>query len=113
LLWVEKQRRGERLLALSTAVRHDLAKRLVLHVLLPLVAPAALVGLYFTPLTVLRCTTRGLLALSVTLLATLGALVMAIMALRTSRRDAGSSGWWVVSALILLSTAVLLLGPLG
>ena len=37
------------------------------HVALPALAPVLIVGLYFTPLTVIGCLTRGIIAASIAL----------------------------------------------
>lgn len=87
--------------------------RLVRHVLLPLLAPVAIVGLYFTPVTMIGCANRGLAAFGVALLALLGGTAAAMMALRSSRRLDPEWQWWALSSLILALPAALLLGPLG
>jgi hypothetical protein len=84
----------------------------VRHVALPAIAPAALVGLYFTPVLLFGCVNRGLLALAVALLSAIGAFVTVGIALRLRRRGE-PSGWWVISTLILTAPLALLLGPLG
>lgn len=81
------------------------------HVALPAAAPLALVVLYFTPLTVLGCRDRGLLALAVLAVSTVAALVCAGLAVRDRGNSAGT--WWILSAAILVLPAALLLGPLG
>ena len=98
----------------STATAHDpgnlaLALR---HIALPALAPLALVALYFTPLTVIGCRDRGLLALGVVTAATVAALVCAAVAVRARARDGGGA-WWILSTAILALPAALLLGPLG
>jgi hypothetical protein len=86
------------------------ARVLVRHVLLPGLAPAAMVGLAFTPIEVFGCVGRGLLALGVTLGATLAACVTtAIGARARARRDFTSSERWLLSTLILVLLAALLL----
>lgn len=87
--------------------------RVVRHVLLPAVAPAALVGLYFTPVSVFGCATRGLLALAVVLTSAAGAFVAIGLGFRAQRRRDPSSSWWLLSAVILTVPLGLLLGPLG
>lgn len=84
----------------------------VKHVALPALAPAALIGLYFTPVLLFGCVNRGLLALGVALLSAAGAFVTVGIALR--RRVQGKpAGLWILSTLILTSPLALLLGPLG
>jgi hypothetical protein len=84
----------------------------VKHVALPALAPAALVGLYFTPVLLFGCVNRGLLAVAVALASAIGAFVTIGIALRL-RAQGKPSGLWVVSTLILTSPLVLLIGPLG
>ena len=83
------------------------------HVLVPACAPAAIVGLYFTPVAVLGCVNRGLLALAVALVSTLASVVATALGMRTRILDSRSSAWWLISALILVLPLLLLVGPLG
>ena len=82
------------------------------HVALPALAPLAIVALYFTPLTVVGCRDRGLLALGVVAVALVAALVCAAVAVRARLRS-GDGSWWMLSTAILALPAALLLGPLG
>ena len=85
---------------------------LVRHVALPAIAPAALIGLYFTPVLLFGCVNRGLLAVAVALVSAIGAFVTIGMAFRLRARGE-PSGLWIVSAAILTSPLALLVGPLG
>jgi hypothetical protein len=86
---------------------------LVRHLAIPLVAPAAIVALYFTPVEVFGCVNRGLMAVAVALLSTGAACATtAIGARALARRDASSTRW-LLSTLILLLPIALLVGPLG
>jgi hypothetical protein len=85
---------------------------LVRHVVLPAVAPAAVVGLYFTPVLLFGCVNRGLLALAVVLGSAIAALVTISIGLR-ARMQGRSSARWLISTLILALPLVLVLGPLG
>jgi hypothetical protein len=85
---------------------------LVRHVALPALAPAALIGLYFTPVLLFGCVNRGLLALAVVLLSAVGAFATIGMGFR-ARAQGQPSGRWLCSALILTLPLALLLGPLG
>jgi len=85
------------------------ARVLLQHVLLPALAPAALVGLTFTPVEVFGCVGRGLLAVGVTLGATIAACATTAMGARArARRDSTSSERWLLSTLILLLPVALL-----
>jgi hypothetical protein len=83
------------------------------HVALPAIAPAAIVGLYFTPVLLFGCINRGWLALAVALASTIAACVTAGTGIRASRRHDPAAIWWLLSTLILTVPIVLLLGPLG
>lgn len=87
-------------------------KPFVTHVALPALAPAALIGLYFTPVLLFGCVNRGLLAVAVALASAVGAFVTVGIALRL-RVQGKPAGLWIVSTLILASPLALLLGPLG
>jgi hypothetical protein len=85
----------------------------VKHVVLPALAPAAVVGLYFTPVLLFGCVNRGWMALAVVLASAVAACVTAGIALQTKTRGQPSSSWWMISTLILTLPIVLVLGPLG
>ena len=93
--------------------RDTLGKMILKHIALPLLAPAVIVGLYFTPVDVFGCTVRGMIAVLFAVLSAVGSLGAAWMAVRAKRQSQGSSDWWLVTALILLSPLVLLIWPLG
>ena len=82
------------------------------HVALPAAAPAAVVGLYFTPVLLFGCVNRGLMALAVVLVSAVAAFSTIAMGFR-ARAQGRPSGRWIVSALILTLPLVLVLGPLG
>lgn len=89
-------------------------QRIIRHLILPLVAPAAIVWLYFTPKTVFGCANRGYIALTVEFLALAVAVVTASKGVAEKRRgETEAANWWIVTTLILLSPMVLLLSPLG
>jgi hypothetical protein len=85
---------------------------LLRHVALPAVAPAAVIGLYFTPVLLFGCVNRGLLALAVVLLSAGAAFVTVGIGLRERARGR-SLARWLISTVILTSPLVLVLGPLG
>ena len=85
---------------------------LLKHAALPAIAPAAIVGLYFTPVLLFGCVNRGLLALAVVLLSAAAAFVTIGIGFRERARGR-SSVRWLVSAIILTTPLVLVLGPLG
>jgi hypothetical protein len=97
-------------MTLSTATT-DLP--IVRHVLLPAVAPLAIVGLYFTPVSLIGCANRGLLALLVAGISAIAAFTTVAIAIRGRARGDRSSSWWILSTLIFALPLALLLGPLG
>jgi hypothetical protein len=89
-------------------------KRLIWHLILPSIAPAALIWLYFTPKDVFGCANRGFMALAVVFLASVAAIGTAFKGLSEKRRgESEAANWWIIATLILLSPLVLLVGPLG
>jgi hypothetical protein len=82
------------------------------HAALPTIAPAAIVGLYFTPVLLFGCVNRGLLALAIVFLSAAAAFVTIGIGFRERARGR-SSARWLVSAVILATPLVLILGPLG
>jgi hypothetical protein len=89
-------------------------QRFIRHLILPLIAPATLICLYFTPKTVFGCANRGYMALAAVFLAMIAAVPTAMKGAAAKRRGANDdANWWLVSTLILLSPMVLLVGPLG
>ena len=88
-------------------------QRVIRHLILPLIAPAALICLYFTPKTVFGCANRGYLALAVVLLSMIAAVPTSMKGATAKRRGANEeANWWLVTTLILVSPLVLLVGPL-
>lgn len=92
----------------------DMKKKIVTHLVLPLLASAAIVGLYFTPKSVFGCANRGLMALGVVLLAVAGAVSTTWKGACLKRRGENEeANWWLLTTLVLLLPLVLLVGPLG
>jgi hypothetical protein len=89
-------------------------ERIIRHLFLPLVAPAALIWLYLTPKSVFGCANRGYMALALVSLALVAAVGTARKGITARKRGENeSANWWTVTTLILLSPLVLLVGPLG
>jgi hypothetical protein len=83
------------------------------HVALPALAPLALVALSVTPLTVISCRDRGLLALLVTAVSAVAAFVCIGFAFRERARGKAAGAPWLLSAAICALPLALLIGPLG
>lgn len=89
-------------------------RKAAMHLLLPWIAPAAIVCLYFTPKDVFGCANRGLMALGVAFLAMAGAAAAAMKGVKEKNRgDREAANLWIVTTLILLLPIILLIGPLG
>ena len=86
--------------------------RAVKHILLPAIAPAAVVGLYFTPVALIGCANRGLLALGVVFASLITGIAVGLIGIKERRRDPRSRWWWIASLAILAAPALLVLGPL-
>jgi hypothetical protein len=89
-------------------------QRFIRHLILPLIAPATLICLYFTPKTVFGCANRGYMALEAVSLSVIAAVPTATKGAAAKRRGASDeANWWLVTMLILVSPLILLVGPLG
>jgi hypothetical protein len=87
-------------------------KSVVHHILYPLIAPALLVELYFTPKSVFGCANRGYIAIAVVFIS-LGFAFWSTYKAREERKIGKKFLWWMITAIILISPTLLLLGPLG
>jgi hypothetical protein len=83
--------------------------RIYRHILLPAFAPLLFLVVGTTPVDVLGCVTRGLLAVAIAFLSSLAGLVSAFVGVRGRRRGNPDANWWATSALILAMPAVLLI----
>jgi hypothetical protein len=77
--------------------------------LIPGVAPLVFFAIALTPVEVFGCRTRGLLALSVSLISGVLALATAITAVKGRARGDVNALWWVVSTLVLTIPVVALI----
>jgi hypothetical protein len=81
-------------------------KRMVHHVILPAVMPVLFFVVALTPVEVLGCFLRGLIALLISLVSGLAALTAAIIGTRGGAKGRvrydKNSIWWVLSTLILV-----------
>jgi hypothetical protein len=81
-------------------------KRIVYHVILPTLMPVLFFVVASTPVEVLGCLVRGLIALLIAFISGLGALVAAIMGARGGAKGRACHDrnriWWVTSTLILV-----------
>ena len=77
-------------------------KRIVYHVIVPAVMPVLFLIVASTPVEVLGCFVRGLIALVIALISGLAGLVMVIIGAKGRVRNDKDSIWWVISTLILV-----------
>jgi len=77
-------------------------KRIVYHVIIPAIMPAAFFVVASTPVEVLGCLVQGLMALLIALISGLAALVAVIIGLKGRAHHDKNSIWWVTSTLILV-----------
>jgi len=79
------------------------------HLILPVLFPVAFFLVAATPVEVLGCRNRGLLALLIAFLSVLAGLASAVRAVQGRRRGEADSKFWAASALILAIAPVALL----
>ena len=77
-------------------------KRIAYHVILPALMPVLFFVVASTPVEVLGCLVRGLLALLIALVSGLAALGAAIVGAKGRVRHDRNRIWWVASTLILV-----------
>ncbi len=77
-------------------------RRIVYHLILPAIMPVLLFAVALTPVEVLGCFFRGLIAMLIALASGLAALAAAIMGLKRRVEYDKNSVWWVLSTLILV-----------
>ncbi|OGP83150.1 MAG: hypothetical protein A2V87_05070 [Deltaproteobacteria bacterium RBG_16_58_17] len=83
------------------------------HILLPAIAPIAIVVLYLTPVSLVGCANRGLMALIVVFISLIVGIVTGVLGIRARVKGEPASGWWIASTFVLVTPALLVLGPLG
>jgi hypothetical protein len=83
------------------------------HIALPALAPALIIVLYLTPVAIFGCVNRGLIAVAITLLSTIGAFITIGLGFAAQARRDAISRWWLISALIFTTPLALVVGPLG
>ena len=83
--------------------------RIFRHILLPSFAPVLFLVVATTPVDVLGCRNRGLLAVAIAFLSVLAGLGSAVAGVRGRMRGEPDANWRATSALILAVPAVLLI----
>jgi hypothetical protein len=82
------------------------------HIVIPSIAPLAVVGLYLTPVSLIGCAPRGLLALAIVFISLVAAIMIGMLAIRSRIKGNPRSGWCIASMCVLALPALLVLGPL-
>ncbi len=83
-------------------------KRVIFHTILPGLLPSLFFTIALTPVHVLGCRTRGLMAVLVASVSAVAALASTVVATRKRRRGDADVTWWIVSSLILMTHGRLL-----
>ena len=83
--------------------------RVFLHILIPSLLPIAFFAVAATPVEVLGCRNRGLLALLIAFVSVLAGIWAAVRAVQGRRRGEAEVSRWVATALILAIPPVALL----
>lgn len=93
------------------AVRRDNEGRgrLARHIVIPAIMPAVFFSVAFTPVAVLGCRNRGLLALLVALASGCWALGAAVAGAKGRARGDANAFWWVISSIVLTIPVVAML----
>lgn len=86
-------------------MQHD---RIVKHIIIPALAPAAFLSVAMLPVDLLGCRTRGLIAAVIALAGGVLGIVAAVKALQGKVRADAASPYWMLSALILAVPALLI-----
>lgn len=76
------------------------------HIVLPAIAPVLFFIVAATPVEVIGCRTRGLLAIAIALTSVLAGLGAAVLAVKGRMHGETQSIWWIVTALVLAIPAV-------
>lgn len=79
------------------------------HLLLPLFVPIAFFLVALSPVQLLGCRNRGLLALAIAFASVLAGLYTAVRAANLRRRGDPEAQWWLATTLILIIAPIALL----
>jgi hypothetical protein len=81
-------------------------KRIVYHVILPAIVPVLFFTVALTPVEVLGCRLRGLIALFIAFVSVLAALGATIVGAKGRMRHDRNAIWWVTTTIILVIPAI-------
>jgi len=82
-------------------------RRILHHVITPVVLVTLFLLIVSTPVEIIGCRNRGLIAVTIALLGALSALGAVIKGLMGRIRGDSSSIWWITSGLILMMSALI------
>ncbi len=83
--------------------------RITYHIIFPAIMPVFFFIIATTPVEVLGCRTRGLIALLIAFISGLAALGSAILGTKGRMRGDAYSTWWVATSLILVIPLIALI----
>ena len=83
--------------------------RITYHILFPAIMPVVFFAIATTPVEVLGCRTRGLIALLIALISGLASLGAAIMGAKGRIQGDAYAIWWVASSIILVIPVISLI----
>jgi len=84
-------------------------ERIAYHVIAPAILPALFFGVAFTPVGVLGCVNRGLIAMLISLISGLLALATSIRGAKGRLRSEPGAFWWLGSTFILVIPVISML----
>ncbi len=84
-------------------------KRILYHILIPAFMPVLFLVIAATPVEVLGCRNRGLIAFIIALISGLASLGAAIMAIRGRMRNEPDTIRWIITSLILVIPVIALI----
>jgi hypothetical protein len=84
-------------------------KTVARHILFPLFMTAAFFGVAFTPVALLGCRNRGLIAFAIALVSGILSISASIRAIRGRIKGEQDAVWWIVTALLMAVPVVAML----
>lgn len=76
-------------------------KRIIYHAILPAILPLLFFTVASTSVQVFGCRGRGLIALAITLISGIGAVVTIVLSIKAQKENPEKAKWWIVSTIML------------